>query len=207
LRTKANQQVVFGIKGFDHLTAPLGNPSRVDVVHNKRRLKQALTIWPLGASYLKEELYRNLAKHPASDEELANGMRHPNGYCHFPKYSDEHFRGLTAEQCLTKKDKKGRIKREWVPVYRRNEPLDCRNYARAAAAHLGWDLAGQRPDRLARLAQKFGRRGVVVEIPPEPLDGDVAEEAPASPQPPPRSTATSHRGRPRVSRSSYMTRK
>ena len=32
---------------------------------------------------------------------------------------------------------KGATKYEWIKVHDRNEPLDCRNYARAAAAALG----------------------------------------------------------------------
>src|SRR5688572_26699813 len=28
--------------------------------------------------------------------------RHPPGYCHFPKYSEEYFKQLTAEQLVTR---------------------------------------------------------------------------------------------------------
>ena len=61
------------------------------------------------------------------------------GYCHFPKeegrgYDESFFIGLTAEkQVLTYK--KGRPVFEWkIKDYKhkRNEALDCRNYAAAA---------------------------------------------------------------------------
>ena len=61
----------------------------------------------------------------------------PN-YCHFPKeaekgYDRDYFRGLTAER-LVVTYKKGRAVHEWRTKdgQRRNEPLDCRNYAQAA---------------------------------------------------------------------------
>lgn len=61
------------------------------------------------------------------------------GYCHFPLeddrgYTAAYFKGLTSEkQVLTYK--KGRPEYVWTikdSSYRRNEPLDCRNYAQAA---------------------------------------------------------------------------
>ena len=62
----------------------------------------------------------------------------PN-YCHFPKeadrgYNQEYFRGLTAEKRVMTY-KKGRAQYVWVlkdSAYKRNEPLDIRNYATVA---------------------------------------------------------------------------
>lgn len=59
------------------------------------------------------------------------------GYCHFPKgrgYDENHFKGLTAEKRIVTY-KKGRATTAWVlknQGFRRNEPLDIRNYATAA---------------------------------------------------------------------------
>ena len=50
----------------------------------------------------------------------------------------EFFRSLTAEQYIFKIHK-GFRRGEWVKVRERNEVLDTRNYARAAAAHVGID--------------------------------------------------------------------
>lgn len=69
---------------------------------------------------------------------LAVGSEGAN-YCHFPKetyrgYTEDYFKGLTAERMvLTYTKGKAhyvwRLKENWT---KRNEPLDCRNYARAA---------------------------------------------------------------------------
>lgn len=68
------------------------------------------------------------------------------GFCHFPKRytTDEFFRangvrffkGLSSEEVRTKINKKGFTVREWIKVYERNEPLDCRVLAVAAFASL-----------------------------------------------------------------------
>lgn len=71
------------------------------------------------------------------------------GYCHFPKdegelirgYDEEYFKGLTAEKQVLKY-KKGRPYFEWelTGETKRNEPLDCRNYAQAAIEITGLTL-------------------------------------------------------------------
>ena len=58
--------------------------------------------------------------------------------CHFPEYDTEYFKQLTAEQLVTR-IVKGFPKREWQKIRDRNEALDCRIYARAAAITLGID--------------------------------------------------------------------
>ncbi|GHT04877.1 hypothetical protein AGMMS49525_11650 [Bacteroidia bacterium] len=62
----------------------------------------------------------------------------PPCYCHFPEYGEHYFRGLTAEEQVTKIIK-GYQKTYWQKVYDRNEPLDCRIYARAASIIVGID--------------------------------------------------------------------
>jgi phage terminase large subunit GpA-like protein len=46
---------------------------------------------------------------------------------------------LTAEQLVTVRDRRGFTKLEWRQMRERNEALDCRVYARAAAWMLGID--------------------------------------------------------------------
>lgn len=61
------------------------------------------------------------------------------GYCHFPLedgkgYDEKYFKGLTSEKKVMRY-KKGRPYFAWElkeKGYKRNEPLDCRNYAMAA---------------------------------------------------------------------------
>ena len=71
------------------------------------------------------------------------------GYCHFPKdeneyirgYDEDYFKGLTAEKQVLKY-KKGRPYFVWelTGETKRNEPLDCRNYAQAAIEITGLTL-------------------------------------------------------------------
>lgn len=71
------------------------------------------------------------------------------GYCHFPKdengyirgYDEDYFKGLTAEKQVLRY-KKGRPYFVWelTGETKRNEPLDCRNYAQAAIEITGLTL-------------------------------------------------------------------
>lgn len=56
----------------------------------------------------------------------------------FPRYSQEYFKQITAEQLVTKLVK-GYKRLEWQKMRERNEALDGRVYARAAAARVGTD--------------------------------------------------------------------
>lgn len=67
----------------------------------------------------------------------------PN-YMHFPidaqcGYDLDYFRGLCSEKLITKR-KSGQTVLAWEKIYERNEPLDCRNYALAAARYFRRDL-------------------------------------------------------------------
>ena len=64
------------------------------------------------------------------------------GYMHFPKdvragYDMEYFRGLISERMVIHR-RSGRSATAWEQIYKRNEPLDCRNYARAAYRYFNW---------------------------------------------------------------------
>ncbi len=89
-------------------------------------------VWQLASDMIKSELYGFLKL-----EKPLDGEPYPNGYCHFPMYSEEYFKQLTAEQ-LVPKVVKGFTKYEWKKFYR-NEVLDMRVYARAAAHLVGLD--------------------------------------------------------------------
>jgi phage terminase large subunit GpA-like protein len=99
-------------------------------------------VWPVGSSFCKSELYGCLRKDKPTDEQLKDGENHPPGFCHFPKYGEEYFKQLTAERLVTVKDRRGFPHREWRKLRERNEALDCRVYARAAASALGIDRFG-----------------------------------------------------------------
>ena len=130
---------VIAIKGVERLGAAIGTPSHMDVLSSGKRKRRGLLVWPVGSSFCKSELYGSLRKDKPTDEQLQNGESHPPGFCHFPKYGEEFFKQLTAERLVTVKDKRGFPHREWRKLRERNEALDCRIYARAAASALGID--------------------------------------------------------------------
>ena len=64
----------------------------------------------------------------------------PPGTVHLPSWADaEWLKQLTAEQLITVKSRRGFSKLEWQKLRERNEALDCRVYARAAAWIAGAD--------------------------------------------------------------------
>jgi phage terminase large subunit GpA-like protein len=123
------------IKGDSRAAAPVSQPSPVDVGPRGKHVKFGVSVWPVNSSMLKEELYRWLHLDRPTEE---SGDPYPPGYCHFPRYSEEFFKQLTAEQLVTK-IVKGYRRTEWQKTRDRNEALDARNYARAAAAVYGMD--------------------------------------------------------------------
>lgn len=101
---------------------------------NSRGQTQGKTkVWTVAVSMIKTELYGWLAKNMNEDG------TYPDGYCHFPQYGQDYFQGLASEKVVLKLNKKGQKVYEWVKFYQRNEPLDCRVYARAAAHFKGAD--------------------------------------------------------------------
>ena len=91
-------------------------------------------------STFKSETYRYLRLLAPTDEEIAAGAKFPAGYVHLPRGSDaEWIKQLVAEQLVTIKTKRGFQRLEWQKLRERNEALDCRVYARAAAWIAGAD--------------------------------------------------------------------
>jgi phage terminase large subunit GpA-like protein len=112
----------------------------------------------------------------------------------------EWMKQLVAEQLVTVKTKRGFQKLEWQKLRERNEALDCRVYARAAAWIAGADRWSEEKWRDlerqvaagAGLGEEAATDGVASEkeLPPAPVAGVVRR-------------SPTHRGR-RVYRSSYM---
>ena len=94
-------------------------------------------------------------------------------YMHFPiayerGYDEEYFRGLISEK-LEIQRRGGKNVAVWVKIYNRNEPLDCRNYARAAFKRFDWDLDkydrvlnGKKEIVPARVAERAKQRQLVL---------------------------------------------
>ncbi len=134
---KFEKNRVVPVKGAStNKTTMVTQPKQVNVTKSGKKIGSS-KVWMLGVSLLKSELYGFL-KLKAREE---NGVTiYPEGYCHFPNYGMDYFLMLTAEQLQMIKNKKtGAVTYEWVKVRDRNEALDVRNYARAAAYILGID--------------------------------------------------------------------
>jgi phage terminase large subunit GpA-like protein len=125
---------VAAVDGRDRGGAFVGSPSPVEVFINGKKSKRGYRIWPVCVSMGKSELYGWLRL------ELGPNGEEPPGFCHFPEYDNEYFKQLTSEQLVAHKTRKGYIKLEWQVIPgRQNHVLDCRVYARAAAALMGLD--------------------------------------------------------------------
>ncbi len=126
---------VIAVKGFDSLQTIIGPPSTVDVDSKGRKIRRGVRVWKVGTSVAKTELYGWLRlDKPTTEEEI-----YPSGYCHFPEYDEHYFKMLTAEQLMLRVTRNGGRRFEWEKIRERNEALDCRTYARAAAAIVGLD--------------------------------------------------------------------
>jgi phage terminase large subunit GpA-like protein len=127
-------------KGYETGSAPVGQPSAVEVTLDGRKIKRGVKVWPVATGMLKSELYGWLKLERPTVE---SGEPYPPGYCHFPQLPEEFFKQLTAEQ-LVPKVVKGYRKLEWVKTRERNEALDTYVLCRAAAAQFGMDRFGER---------------------------------------------------------------
>ena len=90
-------------------------------------------------------------------------------YMHFPidydkGYDEEYFRGLCSEK-IVKHRRGGRETQRWEKFYERNEPLDMRNYARAAYKYFRWHfdklenmLSGKKEPEKVEMRQQVEKR-------------------------------------------------
>ncbi len=77
-------------------------------------------------------------------------------YMHFPidydkGYDEEYFRGLCSEKAVIHR-RGGKATVRWEKFYERNEPLDMRNYARAAYKYFRWNF-----DKLEHVLSSKGK--------------------------------------------------
>jgi phage terminase large subunit GpA-like protein len=136
-RKYGSSQIVV-IKGDSRSPAPVGQPSPIDVGPQGKHIRYGVKVWPVNSAMVKEELFRWLRLDRPTAE---SGETYPAGYCHFPQYGEEFFKQITAEQLVTRVVK-GYRRPEWQKTRDRNEALDCRVYARVAAAIYGMDRYG-----------------------------------------------------------------
>lgn len=124
---------VVPVKGSDSISVLFRAPQPVQYSRQGKAVN-SIKVFSVGVSLIKSELYGWL-KQVKNDDGT-----YPNGYCHFPEYNSEYFKGITAEKLEMKTNAKNFNVFTWVKKYKRNEPLDCRVYARAAAAIYNMDL-------------------------------------------------------------------
>ncbi len=129
---------VKGLEGFNR-ASPVTGPTFVDATVGGKRLRRGARLWSVATSTFKAETYRFLRLDPP-EASPAGGASSPPGFLHLPGWVDtEWLKQLTAEQLVTVKTRRGFAKLEWQKLRERNEALDCRVYARAAAWILGAD--------------------------------------------------------------------
>jgi phage terminase large subunit GpA-like protein len=129
---------VKGVDGFNRV-APIVGPSYV-VTQGGRKLRRGVRLWTVAVATFKSETYRFLRLSRPTDEELAAGTAYPPGYVHLPRGMEaEWVKQLVAEQLVSVRTKRGFARLEWQKLRERNEVLDCRVYARAAAWIAGAD--------------------------------------------------------------------
>jgi len=123
---------VVPIKGQDKQKVLISPPRTIDYTSEGQKVKAAVGLVNIGVSIIKSEVYATLALKVKDD-----GTK-PNGWCEWPEYSQEYFKGITAEK-LVHSISKGYAVYQWQRIYRANEPLDTRVYNRAAATLLQVD--------------------------------------------------------------------
>lgn len=161
VRGRPRAIAIKGVAG--HLAPAIGTPSRQEHTADGGRRKGAVMLWPVGVWQLKAEFYGFL-----NSKALESGG-FPPGYCHFPRgdlYDLAYFQQLTSEQ-LVETERRGYVELVWVKNPKlRNEALDKRIYATAAAYHAG--MGQWTPDYWAQLAAERG-------TPPEQAQLDLLQ--------------------------------
>jgi phage terminase large subunit GpA-like protein len=128
-----------GVEGFNR-AAPVIGPTHVDVTEGGKKLRRGARLWTIAVATFKSETYRYLRLLAPTDEEIAAGAKCSAGYVHLPNGTEaEWLKQLVGEQLVTVKTKRGFSRLEWQKLRERNEALDCRVYARAAAWIAGAD--------------------------------------------------------------------
>jgi phage terminase large subunit GpA-like protein len=130
---------VKGVEGFNR-SSPVSGPTFVDATEGGKRLRRGARLWTVAVSTFKAETYRLLRLARPTEEEMADGAAFPPGSVHLPHWvENEWLKQFVAEQLVTVRTKRGFARLEWQKLRERNEALDCRVYARAAAWIAGAD--------------------------------------------------------------------
>lgn len=134
VRNQQGRGNVHAVDGQDRYDAAFMGVGALDLTIKGKKLRRGLKTLKIGVSFCKQEIVSQLALRKAEDGS------YPPGFVHLPSdVTEDGVKQLTSESLVTK-HVKGRIKREWQVIEgRRNEWLDCANYARGLAAMRFWD--------------------------------------------------------------------
>ena len=172
---------VMAVRGVVTGAAALGQPSATDVMANGQKRRRGVKVWPVVGPLIKSQLYGWLRlQAPINPEDS-----YPAGYCHFPKMDPEFFQQLVAEEIHVKKNKSGFQVSEWVKTRERNEALDNRVYATAAAISFGLDRFQEHNWRQLEAALVIPKEEPVKEAPapqPRPLSPPIPNPTPRQSQ-------------------------
>jgi phage terminase large subunit GpA-like protein len=173
VRSQRGRANVHAVDGQDKYTAAYLGVGGKDVDTKGKKLRRGLRTIKIGVSFCKQELVGQLALQRPEEGAL------PAGYVHLPSdITEDQAKQLTAESLVTKMVN-GRQRREWQVIEgRRNEVLDCANYARGIAALRGWDR--WKEPKFQELA------GLLSLAPPEPESGPELPPPTQLPPAPPR---------------------
>jgi phage terminase large subunit GpA-like protein len=131
------QSKVIAIKGQESLNQIFKMPSDL----SKRRKKTKgnwVRIWHLGTNLIKRELFAWFKLDKPTDAEIID-KGYPFGFCQFPNDYDALYFKMLCSESEAVKMVNGYPRYYFQKVFERNEALDCRVYARAAASTLGLD--------------------------------------------------------------------
>jgi phage terminase large subunit GpA-like protein len=134
VRSQRGRSNVHAIDGQDSYTAAYLGVGNKDADTKGKKLRRGLKTIKVGVSFCKQELVGQLALQRPEQGAL------PPGFVHLPAdITEDQAKQLTSESLFTRVVN-GRQRREWQTIEgRRNEVLDCANYARGLAALRGWE--------------------------------------------------------------------
>lgn len=123
---------VFAIKGRGGSDIPFTSPPKKQKIMYHGKMAGMTWVFDIGVDSGKQVIMDNLrVQSPGSK------------YCHFPRRDDygvAYFKGLLSEHLVYKQGHKNPWQWEKIPGHERNEPLDIRNYALAAAKAVSPDF-------------------------------------------------------------------
>ncbi len=120
---------VMAVKGSSYRqTNRVSNPKAQDFDFQGKKYPKGVYLTIVGTEIIKHEFYSQIKMVKNNDN------TYPLGFPHFPDYHEGYFKGVLSEEIRLKTLSNGSVKYEfYCPHGVRNEPLDCRVYARAAA--------------------------------------------------------------------------